>query len=536
MCKDCATFDDHLGQVKIDLHSFFDSQGDWTTRLGPTTVTFEIVDPDRLVADEHMREREELLQQRGDFDGVPHLGTVTVTMEYTPQRLHSSPHQILSAADRPRGTPRHTSRSPGRPLRPNPYEGRLEAEREAAARRRRARSRSPRSVRSVSNSRSEDWRAWWEEAEDALNGRWTAVGGEDRDVVELCLHTDLSITGQHLDMLGPDNDPADILDGELHPPRQTRGNGAVMSGPDSPGWQRSFELRRAKAAGPIELGTVSFVQRFRDKAETKWTATLFSSATSGSSPYMDGHWSGACEGSFRAHKASGSRRPLSAAGGGLDGVSLSTVYPNASSIMGDYGVPRTPARRNGAPLLPKGMLSVKLIRAEGLITAATSGAIANCYGKLQLMDGSGQGQSEPSKTKTISNERNPEFNHTCTFHVDGVGSSSPSSRLGDTVGPTLQVTMMDKGTFSDSFLGTASIRIADLFGYSSKIADGGSETIEDAYELADEPPDKMVKKELFERRKLELAERSAIDGEQDNPHGYVRISLVFTPDQISPVR
>jgi hypothetical protein len=96
--------------------------------------------------------------------------------------------------------------------------------------------------------------------------------------------------------------------------------------------------------------------------------------------------------------------------------------------------------------------------------------------------------------------------------------------------------MMDKGTFSDSFLGTASIRIADLFGYSSKIADGGSETIEDAYELADEPPDKMVKKELFERRKLELAERSAIDGEQDNPHGYVRISLVFTPDQISPVR
>jgi hypothetical protein len=34
--------------------------------------------------------------------------------------------------------------------------------------------------------------------------------------------------------------------------------------------------------------------------------------------------------------------------------------------------------------------------------------------------------------------------------------------------------MMDKGTFSDSFLGTASIRIADLFGYSSKIAERAS--------------------------------------------------------------
>jgi hypothetical protein len=217
----------------------------------------------------------------------------------------------------------------------------------------------------------------------------------------------------------------------------------------------------------------------------------------------------------------------------MGGVSRSTVHPNASSLMGDYGVPHTPTvrlsqtRRTGALFLPKGTLSVKLIRAESLIAADASGVIANCCGKLQLVDGVRQGLSEPSKTQTM-NARDPEFNHTCTFHVDGVASSSPASRLGDT--PTLEVTMMDKGTFSDSFLGMAPISIADIFGYSGKIAAGVPETIEDAYPL-DDAPDKSVKKEHFDRRKEEL-DKDSVDGGYDNPHGYVRLSLMFTPDKM----
>ena len=545
MDKDRATFDDHLGQVKIDLHSFFNSRGDWTTTLGPTTVTFELADPEKLVADEHMREREELLRQRGDFDSVAQLGTVTLTMEYSPQRARSP-------TARRAGSPLHdtssfTSRSPGRPLRRNHYQGRLEAEREAAARRQRAsRSRSPGSVRSRSNSRSlrpsagtEDERAWWEETSAALNGKWTAVGGEDEDFVELYLHDDFSITGRHLDTIGPDADPAVIEDGVLHPPRLTRGNGAVMSGPGSPGWQRSFELRRAQNAGPIELGTVRFVQRFSDNAQTSWTATLYSSDSGGSLPFMEGHWSGACDGSFRADKASGSRRRLSAASLGLGGASISTVHPNASlrSPMHEYGSHnRTPSRFSprrqldgAASSIPKGTLTVKLLRAERLIAADASGVIANCYGKLQLVDHAGKALSELSKTPTISNKRDQEFNFACLFHVDGEGSSSPSSRLGEAT--TLKVTMMDKGTlFADSFLGTVSIRIADLFGHSSKIASGLAETIEDDFALED-APDQTVKQQHFERRVKELAEDTHGDGQHDNPHGYVRLALTLTPDQ-----
>ena len=492
-----------------------------------------------------MREREELLRQRGDFDSVAQLGTVTLTMEYVPQRARSP-------TARRAGSPLHdtssfTSRSPGRPLRRNHYQGRLEAEREAAARRQRAsRSRSPGSVRSRSNSRSlrpsagtEDERAWWEETSAALNGKWTAVGGEDEDFVELYLHDDFSITGRHLDTIGPDADPAVIEDGVLHPPRLTRGNGAVMSGPGSPGWQRSFELRRAQNAGPIELGTVRFVQRFSDNAQTSWTATLYSSDSGGSLPFMEGHWSGACDGSFRADKASGSRRRLSAASLGLGGASISTVHPNASlrSPMHEYGSHnRTPSRFSprrqldgAAPSIPKGTLTVKLLRAERLIAADASGVIANCYGKLQLVDHAGKALSELSKTPTISNKRDQEFNFACLFHVDGEGSSSPSSRLGEAT--TLKVTMMDKGTlFADSFLGTVSIRIADLFGHSSKIAAGLAETIEDDFALED-APDQTVKQQHFERRVKELAEDTHGDGQHDNPHGYVRLALTLTPDQ-----
>lgn len=90
---------------------------------------------------------------------------------------------------------------------------------------------------------------------------------------------------------------------------------------------------------------------------------------------------------------------------------------------------------------------------------------------------------------------------------------------------------MDKGTFSDSFLGMALIRIGDIFGYSSNIAAGIPETIEDAYALDDAPDkSKTVKKEHFDRRKEELDKDSA-EGGYDNPHGYVRLSLMFTPDK-----
>ena len=90
---------------------------------------------------------------------------------------------------------------------------------------------------------------------------------------------------------------------------------------------------------------------------------------------------------------------------------------------------------------------------------------------------------------------------------------------------------MDKGTlFADSFLGTVSIRIADLFGHSSKIAAGLAETIEDDFALED-APDQTVKQQHFERRVKELAEDTHGDGQHDNPHGYVRLALTLTPDQ-----
>jgi hypothetical protein len=553
--KDRATFDDYLGQVKINLHSFFDSHGDWTYTQPSTTVSFELDDPKGLVGEDHMRERLELLHQRGDIDTAPQLGTVTVTMEYVPQRARSPSPRVYENGRSPRSlsdtryggsTSMRHGVSPGRPLsaRRNRHSGRLEAEADAAEQRRRrtSRSRSPRSARARSNSRnasvyvaeSEDELAWREEAADALNGEWTAVGGEDEDHVELQLQQDLSITGRPI---GQAADPATIRDGVLYPPRRTRGNGAVEAGPGSPGWKGFLQLRQRDNVGPVELGTVSFVQVFDDGEETTWTAELHSSDHTGSPPYMEGAWSGACEGVFRAHKrtSGSSRRRLS--GGGIGG--MSTVYPTSPART---LLPRTPSMRLSPTRggvggmvdgygLGKGTLHVKLLRATRLITADKTGAIANCYGKLQLVDSSGSPQSELKKTPTRTNERDPQFDYLCDFHIEGAGS--PSSRLAGA--PKLTVTMMDKGMISDSFLGEALIDVSEVFAN----VPGLSDTIEDDFELED--PGQKVNKDDFERRKAEIEEetyrlqqQSYGQGSQshDNPYGYVRLKLTFTRDEV----
>ena len=218
--------DDFLGEIKIDLHAFFEERGDWTYALGPCSVVFDLDDPLNKVDPEHWRERRSELDARDDDSA--RLGTVTVTMEFVPQRETGSPGRGAGY-----GSPRHhtaRSRSPvrdsllythgggggggGGSYRHSPgrasrgytspgraryargggsprrdlLQGRSEAEAAAAATARRTHRSARRSLspslggatRLATSPRrgaeTQEDRAWRADAAKALNGTWEAIG------------------------------------------------------------------------------------------------------------------------------------------------------------------------------------------------------------------------------------------------------------------------------------------------------------------------------------------------------------------------
>jgi hypothetical protein len=355
--------------------------------------------------------------------------------------------------------------------------------------------------------------------------------------VQLKLQQDLSITGVPAPA-GPDTERFTIRFGMLKPPVSTGARSPNQSGGGGFRW---FRRRGSGSDASVELGTVSFVQRFDDTGEeTNWTGTLFSSEGSGAAPYMDGHWSGSCVGSFRAEKRTGRSRRLS--GGGMSVTNISSVY-GGGSVMGDPL--RTPGSMRLSPTatrrasyvdrptgtaLQKGTLHAKLLRAEGLITADKHGKVNSGYAKLQLFDSVGDTIGEIKKSNAVANEREPQWDEIFDFHIDSMSSSGGA-------GPLLKVTLMDGNTFlSDAFLGVASVDIAEIFGGYSM---GGSPaaSIEEDFELED--PETKVSKENFERRKAELRTARSnghwsplgLREEHDNPYGYVRLKLTFIPDE-----
>ena len=133
------------------------------------------------------------------------------------------------------------------------------------------------------------------------------------------------------------------------------------------------------------------------------------------------------------------------------------------------------------------------MRGEGLITTDKHGKVNSGYAKLQLFDSVGDTIGEVKKSKSVANEREPQWDEVFDFHIDSAASTGGA-------GPLLKVTVMDGNTFlSDVFLGVASVDIGEIFGGFSI---GGSPTasIEENFDLED--PDSKVSKRHLRDEKL----------------------------------
>ena len=183
-------------------------------------------------------------------------------------------------------------------------------------------------------------------------------GLEARDELELQLHDDLSITGAPFGV----TEACTIKYGRLRPPERQASSG-------SPGWKGLWGARKT---GPVDLGAVEFVQSFFDDDargdETTWAATLYSDSRGA---YMEGYWSGACEGRFRADKTSEERQRTATRSFSRERGRSGSASPRTPGV----GV-RSPSRRQG---VAKGTLTVHSATPETLvITRAHDGETLVC--------------------------------------------------------------------------------------------------------------------------------------------------------------
>jgi len=308
-------------------------------------------------------------------------------------------------------------------------------------------------------------------------------GLEARDELELQLHDDLSITGAPFGV----TEACTIKYGRLRPPERQASSG-------SPGWKGLWGARKT---GPVDLGAVEFVQSFFDDDargdETTWAATLYSDSRGA---YMEGYWSGACEGRFRADKTSEERQRTATRSFSRERRRSGSASPRTPGV----GV-RSPSRRQG---VAKGTLTVRLIQAKGLVAPDESGKLSNAYAKLSLQSGAGRSEEQTSEKR--SKVRDPTFDDLFTFDIDGSSG----------MGPVLHCAMYDGGgglTFlsSDSFLGSVAV---DLSAHLQMDGSTGTDSYDDEMELED--PESEVDPTNFQRQKEIIANRGGA-GERDNP-------------------